>query len=69
MKRAITNGTERLAAWRFYLHDEMTQMRELGVSIPEKAFAICFVANPADYEGMNTSETVDCIIQLTKVNT
>ena len=62
MNLALTNGTERLAAWRFHLHDEMTQMRELGVVIPEKAFAICFVANPADYERMSISKTVDCII-------
>lgn len=63
----MTNGTERLAAWRFYLHDEMTQMRELGIPIPEKAFAICFIANPADYEGMSNSETVDLIIQQAQV--
>jgi len=59
----IKEGAARLAMWRHDLHDEMTQMRELGIHISERAFAMCFVANPADYEGMSNSEAVDLIIQ------
>lgn len=52
--------------WRESLHDEMTQLRELGISIPDHAFTYCFVANPDDYECMSVSDAVDLIIQQTQ---
>lgn len=64
---SITEGAARLSQWRHDLHDEMTQLRELGIPIPDEAFAICFVANPADYEGMSNSEAVDLIIQQSSI--
>jgi hypothetical protein len=51
-----------LAKWRHDLHDELCQLRELGIPIPDRAFAICLSAEPSDYEPMGVSETVDCII-------
>lgn len=57
----------KLAMWRHDLHDEMTQLRELGVHIPDEAFAICYVVKPDDYEGMSNSEAVDLIIQQSSI--
>lgn len=60
-------NNQELSVWRSDLHEEMTQMRELGISIPDEAFAICFVAKPSDYKGMTHSEAVDLIIQQSQV--
>lgn len=60
-------NNQELSIWRSDLHDEMTQLRELGISIPDEAFAICFVAKPSDYESMSNSEAVDLIIQQSQV--
>jgi len=56
-----------LLKWRADLHDELCALRELGIPVPDKAFAMCLNVDPADYESMSNSEAVDLIIQLAQV--
>jgi hypothetical protein len=51
-----------LAKWRADLHDELCQLRELGIPIPGRAFALCHSAEPSDYEAISISDSVDLII-------
>ena len=46
------------------IREELTELKALGVDVPEKAFDVLDIENLDEYENMSVSEAADLIIML-----
>ena len=47
---------------------EFNAMREVGIQVPQRAYALLETENLADYDDMGVSEVADLLIQLAGVS-
>jgi hypothetical protein len=48
---------------------ELNAMREMGIRVPQRAYALLETENLDDYDDMGVSEVADLLIQLAGVST
>ena len=46
---------------------ELNAMREMGLRVPQRAYALLETENLDEYEGMSVSDLADLLIQLAEV--